>query len=257
MRKFFVVSDVHSFYTPMKTALDKAGFEADNPDHFFISCGDLFDRGKESAKALDFVNSLPADRKILIRGNHEDLITACISRQEFLAHDIHNGTDLTAYDLYDKKEDDTPINDTLVLKALKTNEKFNQYMQNLQWYYETPNFIFVHSWIPTLVDTDYSQWLTPDPRYEWNPNWREATEEEWKRAIWCNPFNMASLGFNKTGKTIVFGHWNASYGHSISSVLPMYGDGAVHTPFYGENYIAIDACTVVSGFCNCLVLEDC
>lgn len=40
-RKFFVISDVHSFFSEMMEALDKAGFEADNVNHVFVSLGDL------------------------------------------------------------------------------------------------------------------------------------------------------------------------------------------------------------------------
>lgn len=34
MPKFFVVSDTHGFCTLTKKALDEAGFERDNPDHW-------------------------------------------------------------------------------------------------------------------------------------------------------------------------------------------------------------------------------
>lgn len=40
--KLFVVSDVHSYFTEMKQALDKAGFDQNNPEHLFIGCGGLF-----------------------------------------------------------------------------------------------------------------------------------------------------------------------------------------------------------------------
>ena len=69
MPKFFVISDVHSFYTPMKEALDAAGFDPDDEDHWLISCGDNFDRGSESVEVLRYLRRL--QRKILIKGNHE------------------------------------------------------------------------------------------------------------------------------------------------------------------------------------------
>ena len=53
--KYFVVSDVHSFYTKMKEALGRAGFDETNPNHTLRSCGDLFDRGKESKETLEYV----------------------------------------------------------------------------------------------------------------------------------------------------------------------------------------------------------
>ena len=72
--KMFVVSDVHGFYDEMKLALDDAGFDRNNPDHFFISLGDLLDRGPQAAKCLEFVMGLNPERRVLIRGNHEDLM---------------------------------------------------------------------------------------------------------------------------------------------------------------------------------------
>lgn len=92
MKKLFVVADVHSFYEKMIKALSEQGFDRDDPDHVFVSLGDLFDRGLSPLKCLNFVNSLPAERKILIRGNHEDLLEECLAREAFFAHDIHNGT---------------------------------------------------------------------------------------------------------------------------------------------------------------------
>lgn len=70
--KYFVISDIHSFCDEMITALKSAGFEENNPEHTLISCGDLLDRGDKSIETLRYINALP--RKILIRGNHEDLL---------------------------------------------------------------------------------------------------------------------------------------------------------------------------------------
>ena len=66
MKKYFVVTDVHSYFTLMKDALEQAGYDKANPNHIFVSCGDLLDRGDESAAILTFVNSIPKSRKILI-----------------------------------------------------------------------------------------------------------------------------------------------------------------------------------------------
>ena len=80
MKKYFIVADIHSFYTEMIKALEEKGWDINNPDHIFVSLGDLLDRGNEPMECLKFVNSIPRDRKILIRGNHEDLIEECLDR---------------------------------------------------------------------------------------------------------------------------------------------------------------------------------
>ena len=59
------------------------------------------------------------------------------------------------------------------------------------------------------------------------------------------------------GKTIVCGHWHASYGHSVMEGKGSeFGPDADFSPFYGQGVIALDACTAVSGFVNCIVIED-
>jgi hypothetical protein len=38
--KYFVIADPHGFYDEMIKALDEAGFDKDNEDHWLVSCGD-------------------------------------------------------------------------------------------------------------------------------------------------------------------------------------------------------------------------
>ena len=56
--KLFVLSDVHSFYEPMMAALNKNGFDINNEDNHIVICGDLFDRGPDARKVLDFAKNL-------------------------------------------------------------------------------------------------------------------------------------------------------------------------------------------------------
>ena len=71
-QKLFVVSDIHGHYSIMVEALKKAGFDRNDPTHILICCGDYFDRGRENAQVLSFFERL--ERKILLRGNHEDML---------------------------------------------------------------------------------------------------------------------------------------------------------------------------------------
>ena len=74
----FAVSDIHGHYTALMNALGVAGFDENNENHIFVSCGDLFDRGRENAEVYDFVKKL--QRKILIKGNHEDGLVRILKR---------------------------------------------------------------------------------------------------------------------------------------------------------------------------------
>lgn len=75
-----VVSDVHGYYTQMKSALEKAGFFSDTTPHKLIMLGDLFDRGHEAKQLQQFIlEQMEQDRIILIRGNHEDLFVELVT----------------------------------------------------------------------------------------------------------------------------------------------------------------------------------
>ena len=109
MKKYFIVADVHSFYDEMMTALNEKGWDSNNPDHIFVSLGDMFDRGPQSCEVMDFLMSIPEDRRIFILGNHELLMEEMIARGGILYHDITNGTVRTATDLADTRDPDATI----------------------------------------------------------------------------------------------------------------------------------------------------
>lgn len=73
--RYYVVADVHGFYTELIAALTEKGFFGDNQLHKLIVCGDLLDRGKEAVKVQNFILDLMVkDEVILVKGNHEDLV---------------------------------------------------------------------------------------------------------------------------------------------------------------------------------------
>ncbi len=249
--KYFVVSDVHSFLDPLKAALEEKGFDSSNDEHCLIVCGDLFDRGKQSYELLTFVMSLP--RKILIRGNHEYLLEECCYRSFPLTHDKQNGTVSTIQSIGGSVK---PSDFAHCCKV--TLDKTQAYRDSLVNYFETKNYIFVHSWIPTRkvsVPNTADKWI-PLTSDEWMEDWRNANDVQWEDAMWGNPFQMWQQGLNQTGKTIVFGHWHCSAGHRIAGRCNSEFEYAIWEPFYGEGVIAIDRCTAHTGQVNVLVLED-
>ena len=90
--KYFVVSDIHSFYSELKKALDIAGFNKRNKDHTLIVCGDIFDRGPETVKLYKFLTSIPKKRCILIKGNHELLYEKLLEKKLPESYDFSNHT---------------------------------------------------------------------------------------------------------------------------------------------------------------------
>ena len=90
MTKLFCISDVHGFYDEMIKTLNDAGFEPDNPNHLLIGLGDYIDRGRKPLEVVRYLNNLPY--KVLIRGNHEDLLQSMIRRNKNNSTDLSNGT---------------------------------------------------------------------------------------------------------------------------------------------------------------------
>ena len=88
-------------------------------------------------------------------------------------------------------------------------------------------------------------------------NWREAGNDRWENSMWGNPFFLASQELNKTGKTIIFGHWNCSKGHQmLGHCKNEFGEDAIWEPCYAKGIIGIDRHTTYTGEVNVIVLED-
>ena len=248
MAKFFVCSDIHSFYTPLIKALNDKGFDPNNEEHWLVVCGDCFDRGPESYELLKYIMQL--ERKILVKGNHDILLEECCMREFPYRHDASNGTKKTIEDLGGAGRG-IPFDECCQITWNKTAA----YRSLLRNYFETKNYIFVHSWIPTNVE--FEGWYQQVKTLTWMEDWRNANDVEWEEAMWCNPFDMHMLGLNQTGKTIVFGHWHCSAGHKMLGYCNDEFDGyTIWEPCYADGIIGIDRCTAHTGEVNVIVLED-
>ena len=251
MKKYFIISDVHSYYDELMTALNSAGFEMNNQNHILISLGDFFDRGPKSAECLKFISSLPDERKILIKGNHELLFEEIIKCNYFNNIDYQNGTLSTFEQLADTIFTDS--NHEEIIEKVKNREDIKEYFAKLQNYAEIGDNIFVHGWIPCDYKEEDLKY-----RYTYKPNWRNASITEWEDASWLNPFECWSQGVLEQGKTIFCGHWHTSWGHHY---LHNKGEqdprsrNACLELFIDKGIIALDACTAISGKVNIYVLE--
>lgn len=247
MKKYFVVSDIHGFYDELISALREAGFDSTNKDHVFVCCGDYFDRGPKPYEVMQFIMSLP--NKILIKGNHEELMVDMLCRGFVQSHDIHNGTQRTVLQLMQYvNQDDAWFDDEHKFKKGdwdKVYDLIKPFYDSMIDYYETDNFIFVHGWIPQDDD------------------WRSG---DWSSARWNNGMYFNRMFGNPTDKTVVCGHYHSSYGWANYvdddeyEEFPPKDDkeylNKCFQPFYDEQLIAIDGCTAYSGLVNVVVLED-
>ena len=287
MKTLFVSADIHGFYTEYERALKRAHFDIKNPDHIIVICGDLFDRGKEPIELWDFIKSIPVERRILIRGNHEHLFKAMVDRGYSEPHDEHNGTlgtlhDINNFDIEDARHRyytkllDVDFNSQ---EYYNLRDEFNKQCRTpfhsekteelIDWfnsdefknYFELDNYIFVHSWIPVGQLYEWNQLgyrkAIGSPWYR--EDWRNATDWEWEDATWGCPWQQALNGLNKTGKMIVCGHWHTSdfFNHlslgKMKRKKNLYDCPIFTSKKYG--LIGLDACTAGSHKVNVLKIE--
>jgi serine/threonine protein phosphatase 1 len=252
--KYFVVSDVHSYFKEMLDALYEKGFVLDNKEHKLIICGDLFDRGDKTVKLFEFVKELSAQgRLIYIKGNHEDLLQDCLN--DIRAgrvpggHHFHNGTVKTICQFCGQNE--------WIIYDPTWRDKICQTMQpildfideNCVDYAEIGDYVFVHGWIPSF--------------YHLN-DFRDGDWNDWREARWLNGMDMWRNPANRVnGKTIVCGHWHCSWGWSHIRMerkeWPQKNRKdwqKSFEPFVDDGIIALDACTAYSSLVNVLVIEE-
>lgn len=235
-RKLFVVSDIHGHYTPLKEALDKAGFDKDNENHIIVCCGDYFDRGNENVEVLKFFERLK--HKVLLRGNHEDLLLKLLQTGKVLPHNYINGTMRTLEDFFGKYFIN-PIDDTIDFSGkTRTVERICEFIEETINYYETENYVFVHGWLAENCETEEKRKNTSDEL------WEKARWEKWTE--------------NYTGekpipdKTLVCGHMPVFYATKFDKSR----EKDCSDIFYGNGIIAIDAGTHDTKKINVLVLEE-
>lgn len=234
--RYFITSDLHSYFKILDTELKKQGFDKDKDT--LITLGDNFDRGKESWKMYRFLSTLP--NIILVRGNHEDLLEELVNRGFPLDHDFHNGTVQTISDI---SKHYTKTKDLSVYEFIHTfkNTSFYQWFSNATWVdrVEFNNLILTHATCPN----DYF------------PSWEDAR--------WANPYEHRIKD-----KILICGHWFAWKGRDYKNntrTLNVELEELLNTeegreelakPFIDNNLIMLDACTVLTKKCNILIYDD-
>ena len=255
--KYFVVSDIHSFATELKLALNHAGFNKKNKNHTLIVVGDVFDRGSETVETYEFLSSIPKKRCILIRGNHEYLFRDLLKKSYPQSHDFSNHTVDTFCHIAHRDIGDLHCGD-VDWKEITDYVKLSKiwaWLNSKQWvnYFEVGPYIFTHSFIPVNIQErykvyeqiygSYARYELSGKAFEYRSDWREAKDWEWEEASWGDPVdyyqnNLFQLEEEK-GKVLVVGHWHVSdfwdrLGHRKSY------EGPMHDIYRGEGIIGLD-----------------
>lgn len=277
--KIKVISDIHGHYKEMIKSLEEVNY-SENEDKLIV-LGDLFDRGEESLEVYQYLKRLKEeDKAVILHGNHEDFIIDFLKGKDCSFNFRHNGFDKTIdsflgqtnawfmFNLYcsDSKDLAISIYGDRVKSIIEDYEavpieiKFDvfqdyvredinknypellDWLESLQYYYETDNYIFTHA----SIDGSCEDWHNPTySKYEdWSP---------WKWLTWDNG-SFYEQDINNTDKTIVVGHFYTDYIRKRYD-LP-FDSNLSNDILYGEQKIFIDSCVPITRRLNVLQIED-
>lgn len=216
-KTIFAVSDIHNEYDALINALNKAGFDENNPEHLLVSIGDAFDRGPSAIAVYEYLKRL-SDRgsAIVLRGNHTSFLINYLNGKQLGPFDyLCNGVDETLGDflgrskpfeswcMIDKQIDEPTYGDFADWIAEARKEINEQYPELLNWlnnrpyYYETQNYIFTHGSIDTLVE-------------DWHyPRCIKTIYLDWEALTWDDG-SFFGKTIKNTDKTVVIGHFATS-----------------------------------------------
>ncbi|KJR41628.1 metallophosphoesterase [Candidatus Magnetoovum chiemensis] len=145
------IGDIHGCYDlTVELIENRIRFKPASDQLIFI--GDYIDRGKQNKKVVDYVTELKtkySDNIILLMGNHE-----------YLAYNAFKIMTLEHIQLWLINGGSQTIEDYGSFETAKT--KLTPFIEQLLYFYETPNYIFVHGGIPdnsTVQTTSVKQLL--------------------------------------------------------------------------------------------------
>ena len=155
MRKHWVIPDIHGCAKTLQALIEEKIKPTKHDELYFL--GDYIDRGPDSKDTVDYIMNLQEEEynlKLLI-GNHEEYCMKAIEEELKLKNFLgirqknriraewenHGGTDtLNSFNISNLKK--FPIN-------------YIQWMKNLEYYFETENFIMVHAGLNFRIENPF------------------------------------------------------------------------------------------------------
>lgn len=227
MKRTLVISDIHGELKKFEQLLEEVDYDPETDQ--LILLGDYVDRGPNTKGVIDKVMSLKEAGALLLKGNHEDLMIKALTTdiERSWNHWIKLcGGDKTLFS-YGFSEIDIAASEEKFQKPelqSSTLNKHLEFIQGLENYIETSDYIFVHAGVhPTtpIVETD--------------PHILMWIRDEFHK------------GYNGE-KIVIFGHTETNSLHR---------DINNNNVYFGSNRIVgIDGGAVYGGQLNCLELPS-
>src|SRR5699024_5639342 len=137
MKRILAISDIHGELELFDSLLEKLNYDADEDQ--LILLGDYVDRGRDSKGVLNRVSELKRNGAIVLRGNHDEMMLNAVNGvPEALERWERNGALITL------QSHDSSI-ENVTLSAGTEFEKHISLIREMDYYYETKDYIFVHA----------------------------------------------------------------------------------------------------------------
>ncbi|KOS30384.1 serine/threonine protein phosphatase [Bacillus anthracis] len=226
MKRILVISDIQGEIEKFEHVLKEAQYDAKQDQ--LILLGDYVDRGPNARAVIEKVKELKEDGALVLKGNHEDMMIKALTTDEERSwnHWVkRNGGDKTLYS-YGFVEEDIMVNEKDFRKPILQSlvlEEHVKFIQKLDHYIETEEYIFVHAGLEPL---------------------KRVSECEPYTLMWIrNEFHSEYSG----EKVVVFGH---------TETKTLHGNDNCNVYFGNNRIIGIDGGAVYGGQLNCLELPS-
>lgn len=162
IKRILVISDIHGCLDEFEQLLEKVNYDI-NKDQLIL-LGDYVDRGFKSKDLLNEVNGLLNEGVIALKGNHDQMFLDWLTLDDYVAalNFFRNGGFSTVTSYVGNDWFENGYDEELALKAKKFIHKHYyhhvEFLQNLKYYHETPEYIFVHAGI----NVNFKDWKNTD-----------------------------------------------------------------------------------------------
>ena len=173
MKNFFAIGDIHGCFDKLRGLMDK--IDIDFANDLLIFLGDYIDRGPDSYDVVEYLIQLKKQHQniVFLKGNHEEMLGNYLKGSDRLLYLVNGGQ--KTIESYQKQ--------SMSSGADLIPQEHIIFFKNLDLFYQTDNYIFVHAGLREKVPLENQG---PDD------------------LLWIrHKFIKSDYEF---GKTIVFGH---------------------------------------------------
>lgn len=193
MKKYFIMSDIHSQYDLLFNALSNTAFDLKKPEHIVMIDGDILDRGNDGDKVIRFLEKLISKNRLIgVMGNHDKFLVDILEGEIILKtiqwNILHNGFKKTLelgceHGVLEEEYDIDTI-DKIKTSILEKYPIFCKWLMSLPLFREYKYHVGVHGFLDFNLD-----------------DWRDTDQ---KTCIWSRGYNKEIPDTFK--KKLIMGH---------------------------------------------------